>query len=324
MAYGSLTTKVHFRAEQSVKDIVSTVYHLVHNRHDLLPERPEYVVGNINHLTFTIDHLANYPILREQLRDLELTFGGAISLSSVCIASIFKPPHLHLSKHLALLHLTYLIYKCRLTPIPSLQHLSSNQDVEIMIPEDSMFAKVLYHELATAITPLKNMMNNLDAVMQIQPEPVTEWTGALDVNNRNDPMFNYIIAYGTDKESFPAIAFKLGDMTDDQEIGHLMAKVPMRTVVRIRPTMLNKGWRPGDSTAELDASTVSVWVYDEAARPPGQARPRTREPVYTWGPHWPLGFRSPVHRGRHAARQVSASLQAAVGLTIPCLLSSHN
>jgi hypothetical protein len=142
---------------------------------------------------------------------------------------------------------------------------NSNQEIEIIISEDNTFAKTLHLELATAVVHLKNLMNNMDAVRENQPEPATEWDGVLDLNNRAEPKHQYIIAYGTDSESYPAILFKLGASTDDQEIPHLMAKFPVRVVVRIRAAMLNKGWKPGDSTAAIDSSTVSVWVYDKAA-----------------------------------------------------------
>lgn len=80
----SLSTSVHFWGPQSIKEIISTVYHLVHDRHRLLHHHHAApLADNVNHLTFLLDHDHDYPILENQLRDLELSFGGAISLFSV-------------------------------------------------------------------------------------------------------------------------------------------------------------------------------------------------------------------------------------------------
>ena len=87
--YGSLTSKVHFPDELDVKDIVSTVYHLVDNRYDLLPSCPEHLVGNITSVTFQLDHSSNYPILQKLLRQLELSMGETILLPSVSTTAAF-------------------------------------------------------------------------------------------------------------------------------------------------------------------------------------------------------------------------------------------
>lgn len=131
-----------------------------------------------------------------------------------------------------------------------------------------MFAMALHHKVATEIeiAPLITTMNTLDAVKRGQPGPITEWKGCLDITKPDDPMYSYIIAYGSDPESYPGIIFVLGKKTNDQDIAHLMAKIPVRVVVRICPASLGEEWEPGANTAEIDSSTVSVWVYDMASR----------------------------------------------------------
>ncbi|KAJ9150190.1 hypothetical protein NKR19_g5334 [Coniochaeta hoffmannii] len=227
--YGSLTSKVHFPDELDVKDIVSTVYHLVDNRYDPLPNCPEHLVGNITSVTFQLDHSSNYPILQKLLRQLELSMGETILLPS---------------------------------------SVNAHGQVEIMIIENHMFAMALHHKVATEmeIAPLITTMNNLDAVKRGQPGPITEWKGCLDITKPDDPMYSYIIAYGSDPESYPGIIFVLGKKANDQDLAHLMAKIPVRVAVRICPASLGEEWEPGANTAEIDSSTVSVWVYDMASR----------------------------------------------------------
>ena len=87
----SLSTKVRFNAQMSVEDIISTMYHLVYNPHDLLPCRQDDLVARISHAIFTPAHVSDYHILRHKLRALERTFYGVVRLSSVCIESALNP-----------------------------------------------------------------------------------------------------------------------------------------------------------------------------------------------------------------------------------------
>lgn len=104
-------------------------------------------------------------------------------------------------------------------------------------------------------------------LMALQGGPVTMWESKLA--DSDDPLFRYVLAFGTDKDTYPPIVFKMGDESDGQAhnlIGHLMAKVPIRIVIRIRLATLEKGWKPGDSTNKIDTSTISIWKYDDSRR----------------------------------------------------------
>lgn len=122
-------------------------------------------------------------------------------------------------------------------------------------PGGDPFAKRLYRMLATEIEPLIAQMNGRLALMKNQPGPIAEHYGELDVNEGEDPRYNYIVAYGTDPETFPAIVVKLATGDDDQEIGWLMAEIPVRVMVRIFI-----------DSDDIDKSAVSVWVYDKNKR----------------------------------------------------------
>ncbi|KAJ9158319.1 hypothetical protein NKR19_g3434 [Coniochaeta hoffmannii] len=234
----SLSTKVRFNAQMSVEDIISTMYHLVYNPHDLLPGRQDDLVARISHAIFTPAHVSDYHILRHKLRALERTFYGVVRLSSV---------------------------------------LNTDEEVEIMISRNmaSQFSIMLHNELDNAIDPLKQLLNKMDAVAQNQPGPISKWVGDLDINDPDDPRYEYLLAYGTSQKNFPAVVFKLG--CSDQEACHLMAEVPIRVVVHIK---LEKKAKPGASVVHNNDLTISVWVYDKSAR---QAKLIQRERLSTPG-----------------------------------------
>jgi len=125
----------------------------------------------------------------------------------------------------------------------------------------SQFSIMLHNELDNAIDPLKQLLNKMDAVAQNQPGPISKWVGDLDINDPDDPRYEYLLAYGTSQKNFPAVVFKLG--CSDQEACHLMAEVPIRVVVHIK---LEKKAKPGASVVHNNDLTISVWVYDKSAR----------------------------------------------------------
>lgn len=183
-----------------------------------------------------------------------------------------------------------------------------------MVTDGTLYMRELYLTLCNAIGSFIKQVNAVAEVTAKQVGPIEKWQGYLSSKDNKDPLYDYIVGFGTDKAKYPAIIFKMGVEGDGQKanskMGHLMAKVPVRLVVRIRLALLPKGWKQGESTDVIDSSTVSVWQYDAVAR---QAKcVQGPQPLSTKGGHvalWVSDFLSeeddaiPEHLKRPCPKQ---------------------